>query len=158
MADEHTFGAEGPFFLVFVSHEMNLNVFQTLAYTNKYSLPDESRTREILIRRHASIRRSVRAGSFRELVGGDKKRGRNVFLVSLKSRNLLDLHSCFSSSLIETSPSLRSITPCSPEGIWRVRLPSEEEVVVVVAKWIVSQTTSSSPACLHDPHHALWSL
>uniref|UniRef100_A0A671Y8S3 Sodium/hydrogen exchanger n=1 Tax=Sparus aurata TaxID=8175 RepID=A0A671Y8S3_SPAAU len=40
---------------------------KTLAYTNKYSLPDESRTREILIRRHASIRRSVRAGSFREL-------------------------------------------------------------------------------------------
>uniref|UniRef100_A0A8C4IWV4 Sodium/hydrogen exchanger n=1 Tax=Dicentrarchus labrax TaxID=13489 RepID=A0A8C4IWV4_DICLA len=39
---------------------------KTMAYTNKYNLPDDSRTREILIRRHASIRRSVRASSFRE--------------------------------------------------------------------------------------------
>ncbi|KAE8278291.1 Sodium/hydrogen exchanger 2 Na(+)/H(+) exchanger 2 [Larimichthys crocea] len=39
---------------------------KTMAYTNKYNLPDESRTREILIRRHASIRRTVRAGSFRD--------------------------------------------------------------------------------------------
>ncbi|XP_040888735.1 sodium/hydrogen exchanger 2-like [Toxotes jaculatrix] len=40
---------------------------KTMAYTNKYNLPDESRTREILIRRHASIRRSLRAGSFHEM-------------------------------------------------------------------------------------------
>lgn len=40
-----------------------------MAYTNKYNLPDNSRTREILIRRHQSIRRSIRAGSFREQVG-----------------------------------------------------------------------------------------
>nr|WRO44050.1 sodium/hydrogen exchanger 2c [Rachycentron canadum] len=40
---------------------------KTMAYTNKYNLPDESRTREILIRRHASIRRSIRAGSFHEM-------------------------------------------------------------------------------------------
>ncbi|XP_054480153.1 sodium/hydrogen exchanger 2-like [Anoplopoma fimbria] len=40
---------------------------KTMAYTNKYNLPDDSLTREILIRRHASIRRSVRAESFREL-------------------------------------------------------------------------------------------
>ncbi|XP_017293609.1 sodium/hydrogen exchanger 2 isoform X2 [Kryptolebias marmoratus] len=33
---------------------------------SKYNLPEDSRTREILIRRHASIRRSLRAGSFRE--------------------------------------------------------------------------------------------
>ncbi|XP_074483354.1 sodium/hydrogen exchanger 2-like [Sebastes fasciatus] len=39
---------------------------KTTAYTNKYNLPDDSRTREILIRRHASIRRSIRAESFRE--------------------------------------------------------------------------------------------
>ncbi|XP_038137993.1 sodium/hydrogen exchanger 2-like [Cyprinodon tularosa] len=39
---------------------------RTTAFTNKYSLPDDSRTREILIRRHASIRRSLRAESFRE--------------------------------------------------------------------------------------------
>ncbi|KAG7236161.1 hypothetical protein INR49_001271 [Caranx melampygus] len=32
----------------------------------KYNLPDDSLTREILIRRHASIRRSLRASSFRE--------------------------------------------------------------------------------------------
>ncbi|CAL1597612.1 unnamed protein product [Knipowitschia caucasica] len=40
---------------------------KTLAYTNKYKLPDDSRTREILIRRHASIRRSLRSSSFRDL-------------------------------------------------------------------------------------------
>uniref|UniRef100_UPI0037E96842 sodium/hydrogen exchanger 2-like n=1 Tax=Semicossyphus pulcher TaxID=241346 RepID=UPI0037E96842 len=39
---------------------------KTMAYTSKYNLPDDSKTREILIRRHASIRRSVRAESFRE--------------------------------------------------------------------------------------------
>ncbi|KAM4560462.1 sodium/hydrogen exchanger 2-like isoform 2-T2 [Odontesthes bonariensis] len=39
---------------------------RTMAYTNKYQLPDNSRAREVLIRRHASIRRSLRAGSFRE--------------------------------------------------------------------------------------------
>ncbi|XP_068612346.1 sodium/hydrogen exchanger 2-like [Brachionichthys hirsutus] len=39
---------------------------KTLAYTNKYNLPDDSRNREILIRRHASIRSSIRPGSFRE--------------------------------------------------------------------------------------------
>ncbi|KAJ0062382.1 hypothetical protein NL108_010989 [Boleophthalmus pectinirostris] len=38
---------------------------KTLAYTTKYKLPDDSRTREILIRRHTSIRRSLRATSFR---------------------------------------------------------------------------------------------
>ncbi|KAK5847982.1 hypothetical protein PBY51_017069 [Eleginops maclovinus] len=40
---------------------------KTMAYTNKYNLPDDTQTKEILIRRHASIRRSLRAESFREL-------------------------------------------------------------------------------------------
>ncbi|GAA6224201.1 sodium/hydrogen exchanger 2-like [Lates japonicus] len=40
---------------------------KTMAYTNKYTLPDEGQTREILIRRHASIRRSIRSGSFRDI-------------------------------------------------------------------------------------------
>ncbi|XP_034533960.1 sodium/hydrogen exchanger 2-like isoform X2 [Notolabrus celidotus] len=39
---------------------------KTMGYTSKYNLPDDSKTREILIRRHASIRHSVRAESFRE--------------------------------------------------------------------------------------------
>ncbi|KAF7652359.1 hypothetical protein LDENG_00097950 [Lucifuga dentata] len=39
---------------------------KTLAYTSKYTLPDNSRAREILIRRHPTIRHSIRAGSFRE--------------------------------------------------------------------------------------------
>ncbi|XP_033932856.1 sodium/hydrogen exchanger 2-like [Pseudochaenichthys georgianus] len=39
---------------------------KTMAYTNKYNLPDDTRTKEILIRRHASIRRSLRAESVRE--------------------------------------------------------------------------------------------
>ncbi|CAM9323642.1 unnamed protein product [Lampetra planeri] len=39
---------------------------RTMAYTNKYNISSNSRAREILIRRHASIRRSVRAESFKE--------------------------------------------------------------------------------------------
>ncbi|XP_007568604.1 sodium/hydrogen exchanger 2-like [Poecilia formosa] len=39
---------------------------RTTAFTSKHSLPDDSQTREILIRRHASIRRSLRAENFRE--------------------------------------------------------------------------------------------
>ncbi|KAJ8409996.1 hypothetical protein AAFF_G00210370 [Aldrovandia affinis] len=37
---------------------------RTVAYTNKSTLPNETAAREILIRRHASIRRSLRSGSF----------------------------------------------------------------------------------------------
>lgn len=52
---------------------------KTMAYTNKYNLPDESRNREILIRRHASIRRSIRAGSFRELPQQNIPRSQRYF-------------------------------------------------------------------------------
>uniref|UniRef100_A0A3P8UXZ8 Sodium/hydrogen exchanger n=1 Tax=Cynoglossus semilaevis TaxID=244447 RepID=A0A3P8UXZ8_CYNSE len=37
---------------------------RTVAFTGKHSLPNDTQTREILIRRHASIRRSIRPGSF----------------------------------------------------------------------------------------------
>ncbi|KAM3607291.1 uncharacterized protein V6R79_005254 [Siganus canaliculatus] len=37
---------------------------RTVAYTSKHALPNDSHSREILIRRHASIRRSLRPGSF----------------------------------------------------------------------------------------------
>ncbi|KAM4608391.1 sodium/hydrogen exchanger 2 [Polymixia lowei] len=37
---------------------------RTVAYTRKHALPNESQNKEILIRRHASIRRSLRPGSF----------------------------------------------------------------------------------------------
>uniref|UniRef100_A0A3B4ZH29 Sodium/hydrogen exchanger n=1 Tax=Stegastes partitus TaxID=144197 RepID=A0A3B4ZH29_9TELE len=58
---------------------------RTMAYTSKYNLPDNSRAREILIRRHASIRRSLRPGSFRELVGfGFKGRGDEVDRLSAR--------------------------------------------------------------------------
>ncbi|XP_076120456.1 sodium/hydrogen exchanger 2 [Alosa pseudoharengus] len=36
---------------------------KTVAYTSKYSMPNDSKSKEILIRRHASIRRSLRPGS-----------------------------------------------------------------------------------------------
>lgn len=38
---------------------------RTTAYTSKHALPNDSSTKEILIRRHASIRRSLKPGSFR---------------------------------------------------------------------------------------------
>ncbi|XP_061547864.1 sodium/hydrogen exchanger 2 isoform X2 [Phycodurus eques] len=37
---------------------------RTTSYTGKHALPNDSRTREILIRRHSSIRRGLRPGSF----------------------------------------------------------------------------------------------
>uniref|UniRef100_A0A665WTC7 Sodium/hydrogen exchanger n=1 Tax=Echeneis naucrates TaxID=173247 RepID=A0A665WTC7_ECHNA len=37
---------------------------RTVAFTGKHSLPNDTHSREILIRRHASIRRSLRPGSF----------------------------------------------------------------------------------------------
>ncbi|XP_034550315.1 sodium/hydrogen exchanger 2 isoform X2 [Notolabrus celidotus] len=41
---------------------------RTVSYTNKHKLPNDTQTREILIRRHASIRRSIRPGSFQTSV------------------------------------------------------------------------------------------
>ncbi|KAM8856699.1 sodium/hydrogen exchanger 2 [Spinachia spinachia] len=41
---------------------------RTVAYTSKHALPNESQNKEILIRRHASIRRSLRPGSFQSSV------------------------------------------------------------------------------------------
>ncbi|XP_037542472.1 sodium/hydrogen exchanger 2 [Nematolebias whitei] len=41
---------------------------RTVAYTTKYALPNDSQPREILIRRHTSVRRSLRPGSFRSEV------------------------------------------------------------------------------------------
>ncbi|XP_068428006.1 sodium/hydrogen exchanger 2 [Clinocottus analis] len=41
---------------------------RTVAYTTKHALPNDSHSREILIRRHASIRRSIRPGSFQSSV------------------------------------------------------------------------------------------
>ncbi|KAM9802023.1 sodium/hydrogen exchanger 2 [Syngnathus typhle] len=38
---------------------------RTTSYTSKHALPNDSRAKEILIRRHSSIRRSLRSGSFR---------------------------------------------------------------------------------------------
>uniref|UniRef100_A0A671XWH5 Sodium/hydrogen exchanger n=1 Tax=Sparus aurata TaxID=8175 RepID=A0A671XWH5_SPAAU len=41
---------------------------RTVAFTGKHALPNDSQTKEILIRRHASIRRSLRPGSFQTTV------------------------------------------------------------------------------------------
>ncbi|XP_077436407.1 sodium/hydrogen exchanger 2 [Vanacampus margaritifer] len=41
---------------------------RTTSYTSKHALPNDSRTKEILIRRHSSIRRSLRPGSFQTAV------------------------------------------------------------------------------------------
>ncbi|XP_038576761.1 sodium/hydrogen exchanger 2 isoform X1 [Micropterus salmoides] len=41
---------------------------RTVAYTNKHALPNDSHTKEILIRRHTTIRRSLRPGSFQSSV------------------------------------------------------------------------------------------
>uniref|UniRef100_A0A672ZG09 Sodium/hydrogen exchanger n=1 Tax=Sphaeramia orbicularis TaxID=375764 RepID=A0A672ZG09_9TELE len=41
---------------------------RTVAFTGKHALPNDTQTKEILIRRHASIRRSLRPGSFQTTV------------------------------------------------------------------------------------------
>ncbi|XP_054915187.1 sodium/hydrogen exchanger 2-like [Poeciliopsis prolifica] len=52
---------------------------KTTAFTSKYSLPDESQTREILIRRNASVRRSLRAESFREQAAQNISRSQRYY-------------------------------------------------------------------------------
>ncbi|XP_054648981.1 sodium/hydrogen exchanger 2-like isoform X2 [Dunckerocampus dactyliophorus] len=52
---------------------------RTMAYTNKSSLPENSRAREILIRRHASIRRSLRAESFREMAAQNLSKSQKYY-------------------------------------------------------------------------------
>ncbi|CAI5638477.1 unnamed protein product [Oreochromis niloticus] len=59
---------------------------RTMAYTNKYTLPYHSETREILIRRHASIRRSLRAESFQS---GAFLRSSSCSLVTAKKLNTI---------------------------------------------------------------------
>lgn len=43
-------------------------LIQTVAFKSKHALPNESHSKEILIRRHTSIRRSLRPGSFQTSV------------------------------------------------------------------------------------------
>uniref|UniRef100_A0A672ZEK8 Sodium/hydrogen exchanger n=1 Tax=Sphaeramia orbicularis TaxID=375764 RepID=A0A672ZEK8_9TELE len=45
---------------------------RTVAFTGKHALPNDTQTKEILIRRHASIRRSLRPGSFQTTVSMPK--------------------------------------------------------------------------------------
>uniref|UniRef100_A0A3B3W0M2 Sodium/hydrogen exchanger n=1 Tax=Poecilia latipinna TaxID=48699 RepID=A0A3B3W0M2_9TELE len=46
---------------------------RTVAFTSKYALPNDNQPREILIRRHASIRRSLRPGSFQSTIPNSQK-------------------------------------------------------------------------------------
>ncbi|KAJ8350734.1 hypothetical protein SKAU_G00258640 [Synaphobranchus kaupii] len=52
---------------------------RTLEYTNKSALPNNSKAREILIRRHASIRRSLRSGSSQSSVSQDLGKSKKYF-------------------------------------------------------------------------------
>ncbi|XP_017560060.1 sodium/hydrogen exchanger 2 [Pygocentrus nattereri] len=53
---------------------------RTVSYTNKHALPNDSRAREILVRRHTSIRRSLRARSFQ---GSEAMRSQKYFSLPL---------------------------------------------------------------------------
>uniref|UniRef100_A0A3B1JY51 Sodium/hydrogen exchanger n=2 Tax=Astyanax mexicanus TaxID=7994 RepID=A0A3B1JY51_ASTMX len=53
---------------------------RTMSYTNKHTLPNDSRAREILVRRHTSIRRSLRARSFQ---GSESARSQKYFSLPL---------------------------------------------------------------------------
>ncbi|XP_036453511.1 sodium/hydrogen exchanger 2 [Colossoma macropomum] len=53
---------------------------RTVSYTNKHALPNDSRAREILVRRHTSIRRSLRARSFQ---GSEAIRSQKYFSLPL---------------------------------------------------------------------------
>ncbi|XP_067460004.1 sodium/hydrogen exchanger 2 [Thunnus thynnus] len=46
---------------------------RTVSYTNKHALPNDRQTKEILIRRHTTIRRSLRPGSFQTTVPKSQK-------------------------------------------------------------------------------------
>ncbi|KAM6986245.1 sodium/hydrogen exchanger 2 [Aplochiton taeniatus] len=71
---------------------LSKNMYQirqrTMAYTSKYSLPNDSRTKEILIRRHASIRRSLRPGSINGSAASSQSKSYKYF--SLPAGKSLD--------------------------------------------------------------------
>ncbi|XP_034035451.1 sodium/hydrogen exchanger 2-like [Thalassophryne amazonica] len=52
---------------------------KTQAYTSKYNLPDNSQAREILIRCHPTVRRSLRASSFRDTPSQNIPRSQKYF-------------------------------------------------------------------------------
>ncbi|KAG5261639.1 hypothetical protein AALO_G00286690 [Alosa alosa] len=60
---------------------------RTVEYTSKHALPDDTKTREILLRRHSTIRRSLRHGSFR-----DPAVARSQRYLSLPAGESLDAH------------------------------------------------------------------
>uniref|UniRef100_A0A3Q3XQZ3 Sodium/hydrogen exchanger n=1 Tax=Mola mola TaxID=94237 RepID=A0A3Q3XQZ3_MOLML len=107
---------------------------KTMAYTSKYNLPDDSRSREILIRRHASIRRSLRAGSFREQPQQRLPRSQKYY--SLQPGG--DLDTAFAlrrrSHGVARRSSVRSLVPLT-------RLNTVEEV----------RSSANPPAAASDP-------
>ncbi|XP_077470115.1 sodium/hydrogen exchanger 2-like [Stigmatopora argus] len=52
---------------------------RTMAYTNKFSQPENNRAREILLRRHASLRRSLRSASLREMAAENLSKSQKYY-------------------------------------------------------------------------------
>ncbi|XP_077585593.1 sodium/hydrogen exchanger 2-like [Stigmatopora nigra] len=52
---------------------------RTMAYTHKFSQPENSRAREILLRRHASLRRSLRSASLREMAAENLSKSQKYY-------------------------------------------------------------------------------
>uniref|UniRef100_A0A667XIA4 Sodium/hydrogen exchanger n=1 Tax=Myripristis murdjan TaxID=586833 RepID=A0A667XIA4_9TELE len=106
---------------------LSKNMYQirqkTIAFTSKHNLPNNSQAQEILIRRHQSIRRSIRPGSFRDPVGD--------FLTRRKILNKIKLNELLVSVLQSTSgqsprSSSRSLVPLSRLGTLRESDPRQQ--------------------------------
>uniref|UniRef100_A0A665TLF2 Sodium/hydrogen exchanger n=1 Tax=Echeneis naucrates TaxID=173247 RepID=A0A665TLF2_ECHNA len=107
---------------------------KTMAYTNKYTLPDESRNREILIRRHASIRRTLRAASFRDTVESYSNAG-----VILGGSEVGHLSGRLQSSGVSPRSSSRSLIPMT-------KLNTIKEFQSAGVQPATSDRSDSSPA------------
>uniref|UniRef100_A0A673A173 Sodium/hydrogen exchanger n=1 Tax=Sphaeramia orbicularis TaxID=375764 RepID=A0A673A173_9TELE len=123
---------------------------KTLAYTNKYNLPDESQNREILIRRHASIRRSLRPGSCRELPSQNIPRSQKYFSLQpggdLESAFVLRRRSHGGSSDVDRLSARLQMSGVSPRSSSRSLIPLKRLNTIEETRSTQNQpATSPSP-------------
>lgn len=106
---------------------------QTVAFKSKHALPNDTHTREILIRRHSSIRRSLRPGSFRTSVSKmilPLFFFFSLFYTFLQPSPLL-IFPFFFTLFFRRFPSLKSTSPFLLGKVWTLNFPSGDETTQV---------------------------
>ncbi|XP_026768548.3 sodium/hydrogen exchanger 2 [Pangasianodon hypophthalmus] len=139
---------------------------RTVSYTNKHALPNDTRDREILMRRHTSIRRSLRPRRLQSLeAAGAPKYFSLPVGQSLNSRfatERLNTNGDADIEIIPSHPSARirfrqpSWTPSMPMTPLRKLEPFKETVVDEISKeqkgYGSSRSSSATSSRLSAPH------